>query len=344
VGDIADYFIRNSEEFFLYLYPPSYRNKPSLFQYYKKGVLVNTTNIFIYRGNNKTVIHFFYYFLFLYLLIKYRIHHAFIIFHFPIFLFFNSLVSILTFNKYVFWLWDYFPGSTPLMKIHNKLVDHYNNNLKYVIYLSPSLEKMYTRKNSPNKLRRTISLGIKNIKVSRKPVKNLLGYVGNLRPGQGVEFLLDVIKKNKKFRLQLIGDGPSRKELEEYVVKNKIEKYVQFLGFVENKKMTNIIKRWEVAVAAYTPGKKVPAYYTDLGKLKLYVQYEIPILTSGVSYFYKEIVKYMAGRVIVLDYKNFLKEHAIIQNNYDKYCKGVSILKKAHLADSYYKERFNFIS
>lgn len=346
VGGIVKYFVDNSEEFFLYLYPPSYRNQPSIIKHYKSGSLMTTENVWLYKGNNKVIIHFFYYFYYIYFLIKYRINRTIILFYFPIFLFLNSIINVLTSNKYVFWIWDYFPSNSQIMIIYNLIVKHYNNKLKYVIYLSPALNKLYSKKENynTNNHRDTITLGIENIKIERSPKKNLIGYIGNLRGGQGLEQFLKFIKCDKHLNFQLIGDGPIKIQLEEYVKKNKIKNRVQFLGFLKNEKITDAISKWQVAIAPYALDVNSSVPYADPGKLKLYIQYEIPIIVTKINnYFYEDLLKNSGGVGIELEFFSFVNALKTIQKNYPRYSKGTVKLKTKYYYKRYYDKKFQFL-
>lgn len=344
-GRIVEYFIKNTEDFYLYLYTPSYKNQPSLFEHYRKGKLLESEELWLYRGNNKVFIHIFYFYYYIYILSKYKIRDSYIIFHFPIFLFFNSIIGFFTKNTYVFWIWDYFPNHHGIMKYYNMLVKHYNDSLKHAIYLSPAIRNVYNSKKpvKKNEFDGVITLGLKNIKVTRKPIKNMIGYIGNLRHGQGLEFLLDVVKKNPKLKLQIAGEGYLKQTLEDYIEKNKLQKHVEILGFVEKEKLSAIMSKWEVGAAPYATGKENPIYYTDAGKIKVYVQYEIPVIMTRVSYFYKELIKYNAGIGINLTTKSFVEALLKIQKHYRSYTKGVVSLKKINQFEPYYHKRFTFL-
>lgn len=342
-GNITKYFIEKSELFFLYLYPPSYRNQPSKIEVYKNGKLIKSESIWIYKGENKLLIHFFYIFFYLYFCFKYKFYNTVILFYFPLFLFLSSFLSFFLKNTYIFWIWDYFPVNIGSIKIYNKIVSYYNKHIKYVIYLSPTLRNVYGLNFKNNLFRKTISFGIRDVKIIRKPIKNLIGYIGNLRQGQGLEFLLRIVRNNKQLKIQLIGEGELRKELEFYVRKFKLSSRVIFLGFVNNEKLINIVNKWEVAVAPYDMGKENPTYYTDAGKIKLYVEFEIPIIMTKLSYFYKQIVKYSAGIGINLTEQSFLLGLLEIRKNYKKYSKGVLKLKSENEYNKYYDKKFKFL-
>lgn len=345
-GNVAEYFIKNSKEFYLYLFPPSYKNQPTKFTYYREGKVFKSEELFFYKGNNKILIHLFYYLYYFYIISKYNIKNTYIIFYFPIYLFFSSVIKLFTNNKFVFWIWDYFPNTSNALNFYNKIVKHYNDRLQHVIYLSPNLKQIYANNSAPaskQKVRQVVSFGIKDLEIKSNPKKNTVGYIGNLRPGQGLEFLLEAARINKKLSIDFIGDGPLREDLERKVKLNKLSKRVKFYGFVTNEELYTIISRWQIAIAPYIPNKNNPTMYTEPGKIKLYIELGLPVIMTKVSYIYKDLVKYNAGIVIAFNQESFLNALERLQKNYKKYKTGVAMYKKANLYEEYYAKKFNFL-
>jgi glycosyltransferase involved in cell wall biosynthesis len=230
------------------------------------------------------------------------------------------------------------------MNVYNSLVKHYNDSLQYVLYLSPNLKKIYVPTTMrENTVKEVISFGIKDIKVTAKPIKNTIGYIGNLRPGQGLEFILEAAKKNPKLIVEFAGDGPLREELEKIVKTYKLSKRVTFHGFVTNEELLHIVKRWEVAVAPYLPSKDNPTMYTEPGKIKLYIEFGLPVIMTKVSYIYKDLIKYNAGTAIDFTYTSFAKGLLEIQKNYKQYKTGVENFKKDNQFEGYYHRKFRFL-
>ena len=83
--------------------------------------------------------------------------------------------------------------------------------------------------------------------VDRKVVREALGtqenlpvfcFVGRFTKQKGVDILLHAVTvlrdEHSAFRVWLVGDGPLRSQLEQYVIREGIASYVQFLGFRED--------------------------------------------------------------------------------------------------------------
>ena len=72
-----------------------------------------------------------------------------------------------------------------------------------------------------------------SIRNRKKTLKFKLLFVGNLTKIKGVDDLiksLTLIKNNKNISLTIIGDGPEFNNLQDLIWKEKLQKFVQFLG------------------------------------------------------------------------------------------------------------------
>lgn len=80
--------------------------------------------------------------------------------------------------------------------------------------------------------------------------KILLGHVGRFDIPKNQKFLISIaeylIKKNKNICLALVGDGPTRKELENLVIKKELSNNIKFLGVRTN--IPEIMKSFDVFV------------------------------------------------------------------------------------------------
>ncbi|MCW1310133.1 MAG: glycosyltransferase family 4 protein [Candidatus Nanoarchaeia archaeon] len=66
--------------------------------------------------------------------------------------------------------------------------------------------------------------------------------VGRLAKEKGFEYLLEALRHvNSNLTLYIVGDGDLREELNEFVVKNKLEKEVMFLGAIDNDQIPKIL-------------------------------------------------------------------------------------------------------
>ena len=68
-------------------------------------------------------------------------------------------------------------------------------------------------------------------------------YFGRLSKEKGIKTLFEAIKKikNKQIKLKLAGLGPQEKELKDYVIKQGLQRRIEFLGFLQEEKLSETI-------------------------------------------------------------------------------------------------------
>lgn len=340
-GNVSSYFINNTENYYIYILPSTYRNRPSIFIHYKNGLLFSKKENFIYRGNNKAIILLFYYLNYLYFLYTFHIKESFIIVSIPQLCVLSSMNKYIFSNDTVLWIWDYFPTKNGLLKIYHWFINYYNIRLKYVLYLSPELMKIYSLGNE--KIRKVVVFGVDNISVLRQPKKRIVGYIGNLRKGQGLEILMQALSKDKTILLEIVGDGELIKELKEYIARKKLHNRVIFHGFVDNDDLVKIVSKWSIGTAIYDPDVKCITRYTDPSKVKLYMEYEIPVIMTKITYLYNLLKKEKGGVGIEYTPEAFLEAVSKIENNYSDYQRGIKKMKKDFEYNKIYAEGFNIL-
>lgn len=142
---------------------------------------------------------------------------------------------------------------------------------------------------------------------SHTPGQTLV-YFGHLRPGQGLPFLLEaftlILKKEPKTRLSLIGGGEMEKILRNQAEKLGIISAVTFHGFISSHEQAELLLlQADVAVAPYEPGTFT--YYTDPGKVKVYLAAGLPTVITEVPAIAREMATSGAGKVVPYDASAF---------------------------------------
>jgi glycosyltransferase involved in cell wall biosynthesis len=337
-----EYFSEFSLDFYLYIFPNSKINNPAIFRHYHQGILKKEKECCLYKGKNKIIIYILQFIYYLYFLKKFKIKKTYIVVVDLQFLFFNSIIRLFNKNKLVFWIGDAFPNRYESLLIYlvDSLGRFYMNNLEHVFFSSPNLKKLYLNNYASNKEKKVITLGIKNLLLNRNPELNLFGFIGYLRKGQGIELIFEVLKKNKKFVFEIIGDGEYKNDLEELTKKYNIQKQVKFFGYLDYKKLIDISSRWKIALAPYFPSKDNYTYYADPGKIKLYLELELPIIMTRITYIAQEIETQMAGEIVTYDPINISDAIKKIQNNYDIYSNGVKKLKNNYFYKKVFQDGF----
>lgn len=151
-------------------------------------------------------------------------------------------------------------------------------------------------------------------------------HMGNLQERHGLNILAEVLpgvcQKYPDFHLHVVGSGPYRQEFEKRIQDQAVENFITFHGFISGKKeLDEIFARVVLGLALYAPEKDTATSFTDPGKIKDYLSYGLPILTTRVPQIATEIEELSAGWVIeyeaqaleqklmeVLSDLNFLKQ------------------------------------
>ena len=127
----------------------------------------------------------------------------------------------------------YFLNSLILYKLSNKIITT-SFNLKKYISRNFFIDKKKIKIN-PNYIDTKLFRPIK-IKKSNKILMN-----GRLSKEKNYTFLFELLKK-EKFKIDIIGDGPEKKNLKKMINKNKL--HVKFLGKFPNNKLAKIYNRY----------------------------------------------------------------------------------------------------
>lgn len=125
------------------------------------------------------------------------------------------------------------------------------------------------------------------------------GLLENSGPQLTIKALSILIKKFPNIKLIIAGSGNLENKLRLMAKSNKLTNHIQFTGYVESYyDLVNIITHCSVGLAPYTPNPKSLSFYSDPSKIKLYLMCGIPVVTTNVTTFSLEIIKYNAGEVI----------------------------------------------
>lgn len=257
-------------------------------------------------------------------------------------------------HKTIFWVWDYFPLSYPDMRIRlarwvywqfDKLCIKHSDKIIFTNKKLFSLRKhvkLIANVTKPI----VVPIGTNAHKITiKKYTKVTIGFLGMLKASQGIDMLIEnvpyIIESFPKAHIEIIGSGPEEERLK--LKARKYKKHIAFHGFIENQnEIEKRIKNWTIGVALYLPDESNESYWGDPSKIKLYLSLGIPVITTNVSHFSKEIIKAKAGKVIpygntklfVNAIKEILKSHRIYQ-------KFASNLARKYHYEKIYPEIFN---
>lgn len=182
-------------------------------------------------------------------------------------------------------------------------------------------------------------------KINRK----MIVFLGHLRPGMGLEMLLEsfmkVRQKVPEAKLTIIGDGPLMKKLKKITQSNKLSTSVIFTGFIKShEKVDNILRKAAVGLAPFEPIKESIEYYSDVGKPKAYLAAGLPVVITKVPEIALEIDQRQAGIAVNYQQSDFAKAVVTLLENdslYKKYRQNAIELSKKYLWDNIFTEAFS---
>ena len=343
-GHFNDYFIANSENLYLYLLPLSTQKPVVKLLHFHQGKKKSVRSFFLYRGNNKIIRYIFFYLYYIYILIRILPNKTIVFATTPQYCFLSGLFNLLKSIKIVYHVGDYYPHSKGFMKMYQALIHYYNARMKYVTYCSPLLESLLrTGKEKRDGNRDFWVFGIEKKKIKKAAQQNLLGYIGVLRNGQGIELIFKALRQDSTIKLEIMGDGPLLPTLKNEVKKEKLTNRVKFLGLINNKELIRtIVSRWQIGLAPYNPSLLNMTYYGDPSKVKFYIEYQLPVIMTKITYLHKEIEMYHAGVTIDYSSSSLLEAIKKIQKNYDYFLEGTYQLIDHYEYNSLYDHKFKF--
>ena len=242
-------------------------------------------------------------------------------------------------------------GRRFVQKFWRKLEDLLLPKIKNSYTVSMSIANFYNNKYNTNmQVVRNVPLKI-NLKNTEKvvfPTKNkTILYQGVLNPGRGLKPMIKALHYIKGLDLIIIGYGKVKKELQDFVVEEKMANRVHFLGRISRDKLANYTKLATLGMVLEEPlGKSFT--YSLPNKLFDYIHAELPIIAGNLPEISEIINNYKVG-VIVKDYNpksiaftvnSLLKNSSLLLQIKKNQQKAKDILcweKEQHVLDSYFK-------
>lgn len=256
-------------------------------------------------------------------------------------------------NETIYWIWDYYPtqGYSLEVKIMRSLYWYFDKfgaqESTHTFFLSAKLQEI--RKEfglfTENKFHPIIPIGtnVKSIKLIKKSTPTI-GYLGVIKQSQGLDLLVDTLPKILKifpnFKIEIVGSGPYEDKLKKGL--KYYQKIVKFYGYIESlEAITEIMKKWSIGIATYTPTTNNPAYFADPSKIKTYLGVGVPVICTNVTPFSNEIIKGKAGFVVdYYDKAGFIKSVEKLIKSQTKYSKNAFKLARKYNYKRIYKNFF----
>ena len=154
--------------------------------------------------------------------------------------------------------------------------------------------------------------------------RSKLVYMGSLRRGQGIELALDtfpmVLEKLPQAQLVIVGSGPLQEMLKGKVKELGLSQQVTFTGEVpDHQQLEQILTTCGIGLATYQPLPESYTYFTEPGKVKVYLACGLPVIITGVPEIAEEVKKRGAGMVIDYDSDNLAAAVMMLARNERSY-------------------------
>jgi glycosyltransferase involved in cell wall biosynthesis len=182
---------------------------------------------------------------------------------------------------------------------------------------------------------------IKTLPINKINRYNIV-FVGHLLEKQGIQLVLETLPKivtiipNLKFII--IGQGIYESDLKLITKRLKINKYVEFMGFVkDHKTVENILCKSAIGIAPYLPSPNNATFYTDPGKPKLYLGCGLPVIITNVPAISSIIHSKKAGMIVNYNMESVTKTLIKLLSNdklYKEYRENAIKLSKNYDTDS----------
>lgn len=348
IGNFKEYLINNSDTAVFFHYPHGYSKTSSYLEVYKDGALKKTKFFYRYKGESNTIKLVIYYIYFQYILYRFVPSGSYVIVDLPVFCMLSSVGKFLKKMKFIYWIGDYYPKNDGFMKIYNNLAAYYNSSLEVVWYVSPPVKKIYESmidyKNNSGKKRLLVTLGTKQktrsfLSNPKRPFK--IGFIGVLREQQGLELMFSYLQKYNKAVLEIVGSGYKLNYYKNLARKMRISKKIKFYGYVEN--LDDVTSKWDMGIALYENSSSNVSLYCEPVKIKNYLEFGLPVITTKTTYIVEELEANNAGIGIDETPESFDSALEKITANYSRYRKGVLGMLKKYEYNGHYNKILKFM-
>ncbi len=264
----------------------------------------------------------------------------------------NILKKLRLVDKTIFWVWDYYPPihenkAVMLMRWIYWQFDKAATSSDKVVFLNERLKNLRQDIGIISKDINypVVSIGTnpKNKKTSTNDKQLKLVFLGVVKKSQGLEILFKIKKKLMDFpniHIDVIGSGPD----EEYFQKKskQLNLPITFHGYIKDEnEIDKILSNSTIGLACYVPDPSNVSYYGDPSKIKFYLSYGIPVVTTDVFFFSQEIIKEKAG--VIINYKKpeqLINAINHITRNHKQFKNNALRLSKKYYFRKIYKQIF----
>lgn len=345
-GHIDEYLIENCRRLRLHYILPRFGGKPQVIRDYEEGRLVAERT---YRSSKNIFLYYWLWFL----------RHSIELFRFaggtkevtvmlgghPVCYFGMSLMSLVRKVKYVYWIGDYFPSTSIVIRAFESVKRFYNAKVSFAYYLSDAINAKVNGDVVHKAGRQTLMWGMKpaysNMSHEMRMSKKIL-FVGLLRDGQGIDSIFDFLVTAPDYSLSIVGFAANgyEKTVNRMIMERNLSARVYFPNrFHSQEELESIAKESFIGIAPYSTEADNLTHYADPGKVKAYLEMGLPVVMTRISAIVPYIEQYKAGEVV--DSISDIGCAAMrIADDYAAYCDGVRRINEHFEYRRLYAEAF----
>jgi len=128
-------------------------------------------------------------------------------------------------------------------------------------------------------------------------------YAGGLSAHQGIQHVINamplIVSKIPKIKFTIIGKGAYESQLKTLARKNKVDGYINFVGYLETQEeVEKVVSKNVIALAIYDEKLDIWSKYADPSKIKTYLSCGCPVITTSLTHMAEEIIKKKAGIIV----------------------------------------------
>ena len=211
--------------------------------------------------------------------------------------------------------WEHVTYETGGLLFKDTLRRYYKNLKGIVCINSPAIEH-YKQYNKTYFIPNIIGEPFENQeKINFKDKENFISFVGRLDREKNVIALLEIFKESKiptDWKLQIIGDGSERKNLEQFVEKNQLQERIIFYGTKTSEEILKLLRRSKIfgftSLKEALPTVLVEAMFCSNA-----------IISYNCNYGPSDIVKNNSGFLIDVNNKeDFIQKLEMLTNSDEK--------------------------
>lgn len=242
-------------------------------------------------------------------------------------------------------------GRKFIQNFWRKLEDYFLPRVKKSYTVSQSIADFYGKKYQ-NKMGVIRNVPLKNTnflskKIEYPKAKKTILYQGVLNPGRGIKPMIRALHYIDDLELVIIGYGKVEQDLREFVLNEKMENRVHFLGRVDRDLLVNYTKLATLGMVLEEP-LGLSFTFSLPNKLFDFIHAEIPIIAGNLPEITRIVKKHKVG-VLVDDYnpktiakaiKNLLNDDLLLLNIRENQKKAKAVLcweKESKKLDHYFK-------